>query len=756
MNQAVYNTISGANLLDNYKVHYYFDKYLSAGSAHDPYDPYSPPDPYDPYVSDATSYYIYNDADSQFLPNSGEIVAYEGGSPSAAALDIFTGDLGTGTFSGGVNQFYDYVAIENSENLVSGDFTFIISAETTSRQDLGENKKGPVSNNNILFSSLSGDGFSYSGLQMGINASNRAYIEMHNGFQGLILTYMGEQPPYSQNVWSFVASTSEVKVGLYDIETQRFLFNAMGNSSGSLSSPSPWRIGSGINFNPDAIFSPEITLNSGLFAGKMDNFMYFNAGINDTTLSFIGRSLYSSLYEKTQPTYSSGILRFNYEGLTGLVRSGVVAESVNCSVTGYVTGTVTFEEKTEITGDVAVGTTYYLPFSEAPHPISGVVKQYRALYNNGAVATGITGFSGTLHETGTVTPITGCSGSGISGVTFSGSGVSGTGVGGFTGILTSGVSGLVGEPLSTLQPDSFSYISAGFGGDAVVERYSVSSVGTLDRGALNNKATVAEASLRDGRGFFLKTAVNSGSLGLYLNGVGGEVGGITLKDPAVSRVFYSPELNKTFAQTNLAPPLDLLDRDDYAPDSDIIKTYFNEYNVVQGDVYVSGREILETLQFIDTRTQLMEIYDTGLNTGAIRSRWEVSSTADYETPPDPNPISGDQWVFFNGQKLVSGIDYIIGMDDYYSAGAGFTPTGYITGATGLYFTLPPVSGSTRTTGTALSFEGNSFFPNSEIIFINGIRQDISEYYVEHSRTKDLISGKETLKTYGTSLFNNYN
>ena len=178
MNQAVYDTISGANLLDSYKVHYYFDKYLSAGSAHDPYDPSSPPDPYDPYASDATSYYIYNDADSQY---SGEIVAYAGGSPSASALDIFTGDLGTGTFSGGVNQFYDYVTIEKSEELLSGDFTFIVSAETTSRQDLGENKKGPVSNNNILFSNLSGEGFSYSGWQMGINAANRAYIEMHNG-----------------------------------------------------------------------------------------------------------------------------------------------------------------------------------------------------------------------------------------------------------------------------------------------------------------------------------------------------------------------------------------------------------------------------------------------------------------------------------------------------------------------------------------------------------------------------------------------
>tara|TARA_R110000824_G_scaffold173352_2_gene351370 strand:- start:1949 stop:4138 length:2190 start_codon:yes stop_codon:yes gene_type:complete len=729
MNQAVYDTISGANLLDNYKVHYYFDKYTG--------DP-------DPYLGTNTAY-IYSDAESQY---SGKIFSYEEGAHSADALAHFTGDLGTGTFSGGVNQFYDYVTIENSEDLFSGDFTFLISTETTSRQDLGENKKGPVSNNNILFSNLSGEGFSYSGLQIGINAANRAYIEMHNGFQGLILTYMGQQPPYPQNIWSFMANSGSMKVGLYDIETQGFLFNAIGNQSGGMYSPSPWRIGSGINFDPNATFSPEITLNSGLFAGKMDNFIYFNTGMSDTTLSTVGRSIYSSLYEKTQPTYSSGIIQFNYESLTGFVASGIVEDTVSCSVTGYVTGTITFEEKVEITGDVAVGTTYYLPFSEAPHPISGVVKEYRALYNNGAVATGITGFSGLSYETGIVTPITGCSGSGVSGVIVSGSGVSGTGVGGFTGILTSGVSGLIGEPSSYLQPDAFSYIGGDFGGEAIIERYSVSGVGTLNRGSLNNLARVGETTLKDGRGFFLKSAVNSGSLGLYLNGVGREIGGITLKDPLVSRVFYSRNRDRTYAQTNLQPPLDILDKADFAPDSETIKTYFNEYNVVQGDVYVSGREILEGLDFINPRTHIMEIYDTGLNTGAIRSRWEVSDTEDYESPPSPNPISGDQWVFFNGQKLVSGMDYF---DD-----AGFVPTGYITGATGLYFTLPPISGATRTTGTVLNFEENSFFPNSEIIFINGIRQDVSEYYVQHSRAKDLISGKETLKNYGTSLFNNYN
>ena len=183
-----------------------------------------------------------------------------------------------------------------------------------------------------------------------------------------------------------------------------------------------------------------------------------------------------------------------------------------------------------------------------------------------------------------------------------------------------------------------------------------------------------------------------------------------------------------------------------------ITQFFNEYNIIRGDAYITGREVLESLTF-NSPTNIFEIYDTGLSESASRSRWAVTGTTDYESPPSPNPIDGSQWVFFNGQKLVSGIDYYMAVAGY---DINFTPSGYITGITGTYFTIPGVEGSTRTTGTSLSFDGPSFFPNSEIVFVNGIRQDVSQYYVEHSQTKDLISGQETLKSYGTVLYNNYN
>ena len=89
---------------------------------------------------------------------------------------------------------------------------------------------------------------------------------------------MGEQTPYSQNIWGLVYNEGNLKVGLYDIATEVFSFNSDTIDVENLDTRSPWKIGSGINFDPAAKFSPQLTLNSGLFAGKVNNFLYFNTG----------------------------------------------------------------------------------------------------------------------------------------------------------------------------------------------------------------------------------------------------------------------------------------------------------------------------------------------------------------------------------------------------------------------------------------------------------------------------------------------
>ena len=658
--------------------------------------------------------------------------------------------MGTGTFSGGAGDFYDHVTIANSSDLFSGEFSFLIGAQTTSRQDVGmaegdaseANQKGPLTNNNILFSNMGGSGFNYSGWQLGINAANRAYLECNHHFQPLITTYMGQQNPYQQNIWGLVYRGGLLKLGLYDINTESFYFESLNTSTVNLHSTRPWIIGSGINYDANATFSPFVTANSGLFAGKMNNFLYFNTGLTDDLISTVAQSLYSELAEITPPIYDTGGPGFLLGQLSGSGISGEVGEATLCSITGYLTGTVEFTERTQLTGNISVGETYYLEVASRDNPISGEIKNYRALYNTGSPTTGITGFTITNHETGILTPLTVCSGSGITGAFITGSGTAGSGISGFTGLLVGVVSGLSGAAPDVLKPNAFSYIGTPLQYERVVEKYNMGSFGIGDKGTFNNLAKVGEATLVDGYGFYLKKAANSGSLGLYLNGVGRELGGISLRSPQTSRVFFDGTLNKTFAQL---PDGQLLDKDEAT--SQQISEFFNNYNIISGDYYISGREILEHLPLPFSNKNILDIYDTGLNTGTVRSRWEVTGVSDYASPPSPNPISGDQWVFFNGQKLISGINYV---DD-----GGFSPTGYITGATGLYFTIPPPSGTTAVTGTSLSFGGTPFFPNSNVIFINGIREDLSASYVEHTNTKDLISGKETLRNYGSNLYNNY-
>tara|TARA_R110000824_G_scaffold5072_3_gene23627 strand:+ start:7191 stop:9392 length:2202 start_codon:yes stop_codon:yes gene_type:complete len=732
MKAATYRTISGENLLDNYKVHYYFDTYTGAGS----------------------NTHIYSDGDSQY---SGKIFSYEGGSHSSDALNLFTGDLGTGAFSGGAGDFYDHVTIANSSDLFSGEFSFLIGAQTTSRQDVGieegdaseENQKGPLTNNNILFSNMGGSEFNYSGWQLGINAANRAYVECNHNFQPLITTYMGQQNPYQQNIWGLVYQGGQLKLGLYDINTENFSFETLDINASNIESTRPWIIGSGINYDANATFSPFVTANSGLFAGKMNNFLYFNTGLTDDLISTIAQSLYSELDETTQPIYDTGGTGLVLGHLTGSGISGEVGIDTRCSITGYLTATVGFKEKTELLGTPSVGDTYYLEVDQRDHPISGVIKNYRALYYTGGLTPPlITGFTITNHTTGYLTPLTDCSGSGITGAFITGSGTAGSGISGFTGLLVSGVSGLSGAVPGPLKPNALSYIGTPIQYAGVVEKHNMGSFGIEDKGMFNNLANVGEAMLTDGYAFYLKKLANSGSLGLYLNGVGRELGGISLRSSETSRVFFDSNLNKTFAVTNLPPPSGILDKDNFAADSDVIKTYFNNYNIISGDYYISGSQILETLPLPFSNKDILDIYDTGLNTGVVRTRWEVTGLSDYLAPS--NPIDPDQWVFFNGQKLVSGINFE-------PNGLGqFIPSGYITGITGTYFTIPGPSGDQGgLTGTSLSFEGTSFFPNSNVIFINGVRQDLSESYIEHTNTKDLISGKETLKNYGSNLYNNY-
>ena len=712
--------VSGESLLDNYKVHYNFETYSGgAGNEH-----------------------IYSDAD---VNHSGKIFAISDSTDPTSAIQYFTGDGGTGTFSGGLNQFYDHVVIDNTDNLFSGEFTFIIGAQTTSRQDVGENPKGPVSNNNILFSNFSGSGNLFRGWQFGINAANRAYVDLYENLQPKNLTYMGSKTPFSHNLWQFRYRNEEVSVGLFDITTQKVTYNSTPIPILNLQNSESWKIGSGINYDPLSKFSDKMTLNSGLLAGKMDTFVYFNTGLSDEQSSSVIKSIYSDLNEATAASYTgiSGLITGRASGVS--LQTGIIGETYVCT-TGSETGSITFTGSVPLTGDLTSGEVYYVFSTGVTATISGVEDVYQALYNTGYPTTGITGFSTITHVSGLTGDIVTCSGSGVTGVVSSGYIFSN--LTGDTGqlLLSSATYNTTGTAPTLFRPDAFSYIRDEDSYE--VEKYNADAFEIANTGALNKEPNVAPSRLDYGNTLTIDTARPENTVSYYLEGIARQLGIPSITSRTETQIITSDVLKTTYALT----PTEIISFKDATPLQ--ITGIFNAYNIVSGDYSLSGMQILDNLRFanesgvagvVEYANTVAATYDVSQPTG-IRSEWTVSSTYEYDSPPSPNPISGDQFVFFNGQKLISGVDYV-------QEGGDFFPTGFVTGLTGTYFTMPPIPDATRVTGNDTSFYSNSFWPNSNAVFLNGVRQNANAYYIEHSTTKDLISGRETAATELVRVYN---
>ena len=98
--------------------------------------------------------------------------------------------------------------------------------------------------------------------------------------------------------------------------------------------------------------------------------------------------------------------------------------------------------------------------------------------------------------------------------------------------------------------------------------------------------------------------------------------------------------------------------------------------------------------------------------------------------------SGQQ-IFLNGQNLISGDGFVIN-------GGAITITGQSTGISGVVFEFPIVL--SYETGSRYVWTGQKFGRRASLVFLNGIRQEINEDYLEGS-TYDLLIGNS---------FNEYN
>jgi hypothetical protein len=726
MIQPTYNTVSGQGLLDSYKVHYSFDNYTQA----------------------AGSNFINSDAESFF---SGKVHTLSTGPDTTDPFDYFTGSgqvTSQGVFSGGLNEFYSYITIEQSTGLNTGnenEFTFIIAAEATSTQDIGETYKGPVTNNNILFSNWSGaDTNLYYGWQMGINGANRAYIETYDNLKPKTLTYANAKMPFSHNIWAFMHRGAELSVGLYDIKKESFIFTSSPIGSNSFYSGGMWNIGSGINYDGKT-FTTQMPLNSGVFAGRMSDFIFFDNALSNEQASIVAKSLYSESYVKQAAVTETVI-----SGFTGISSAQNNIEDevglFSTTSTQQENSNLNFSKKEPLTGNIESGDIHYQLIKTVAHEISGTEGIYKSVYHTGATITGVTGFTDVNYVSGIsrsyelaadnsqlADVLTGLTYTNLTGSTY-------------TATLSNVVSGISGYPTQLFRPNQLSFIDIQDEDSFFCEICRSDSFEIVNNGALNNAVNYQRSRQNDGRSIFLNHLTGTEDISLYVDGRGYEAGTLQSNENQARDVIVDDVNGQTYILTTSG----LINIDVYDDESENFVNYYRNYNINSGDFVLSGLEVLDNHIWTGTRgTELNGIYDlyqpTGYLSGA--SRWVITGQQSFIDYPNSLFNSGDegQFVFLNGQKLVSGIDYSNQFSDW---------SDYVSGeSTGVLFLRPNISDFTLT-GNSGNIDNQYYWPNSNLVYFNGIRQDYQRYFVENSHTKDLISGVKTVAKNTNTLYNN--
>ena len=162
-----------------------------------------------------------------------------------------------------------------------------------------------------------------------------------------------------------------------------------------------------------------------------------------------------------------------------------------------------------------------------------------------------------------------------------------------------------------------------------------------------------------------------------------------------------------------------------------------------GNYFLAGTRLLST-GMVDPGPNSDVLFDG--QQGGSRYRLDILSTSQYASSPFAEiPMEGEQ-VFFNGQKVYSGVDYI---DE-----GGFYPTGFITGIVGTYFTAPSYLNSVVNSGVNLyDLTGAPFSGNSHAVYINGIRQSYDMTIAYSTGVSLLRTGKNIMEVGLPLLYN---
>jgi len=637
-----------------------------------------------------------------------------------ASADFRDNRAGSGFFTD------QHIEIQNVSGITNSNCTIFFSQEKTG---IGAG---------TLFSSFDQP----SGFELGINDANKFYYK--NIISGSLNYVTLESYPADKNLYAFTMSNngggSLYRLNFRAPQQTPFAvdFANANNLTDNRRAPKYY------NFTSKNFTVPQYTVSQGdswkigsgefLYQGYMDYFLYFNSVLGEDALRSIARSIHAEVQEVDAATgFISGITTGYNIGQQDV--SGIIGSEIYISGSGTPEGNYFFPSGNPVTGTVGISGEIFVPQQE----ITGIEGSdlasqtiYRRVHNlsfthtmmdgmdvstledfhssgsywnfrdnsgifrgefgEGPVGNlfGITGFEVVTQsgaKVGLSFPI--LEASGVSGAIYNnptfealtGASSTYTGTGAYIDLASDADPSYYANALSLMGPPDPLFVYELF--------YDISGQQNLNTPAINNfNSTYAK-----------HTAFMTGALGL--SGVNLAINGVTDMTGKV-----------TFGKNDINFPV---------------------YTINSG-FDINTAEIFTHLILAQSDSLVFDNVPPG-----SRENLRISSLAQYASAPFAEITETNNQIFFNGVKLISGIDYTFA--------GGFRPQGDNLQATGLYFTVPQYTGDPALqTASGFLTEPISVFapsitPYGYVVYFNGIRQPITNI-IEHASRSDLITGTD--------------
>ena len=622
-------------------------------------------------------YYDFNNYDGDYVINSVPDSSQFSGFIGGDSASFKNTQPGEGYFDQNYLEIIDGQQLLNTEK----NFTILISQEKV------DNSCG------TLFSNYQGDRAPTSGWEFAINNANKLFFKNFQNWMPHISTF--NNTPAHKNYYYIGCDGSNINFGRYIVDDEKWEHGGVDINSNYLLNSPGWYLGSG-EYN---------------YKGYIDQFFYFDEVIDyDVAEEVIAAS------EQGIQTgvgflegYVSGITGWNCvpSGTTGVIyTTGIVS--------GYVTGITAGNYLTGsgLTGAVESGDIYYEPLTTVTGATSGAgltgtIEVYESYIATGdassaGIITGFaTGLSGFLF-TGLVEPIhivTGVTGVLSTGCTYEPIWGEPSGI-----IISGGETILTGDFNNQYRYNTISYLGERFvSGCQPCYQDWVEYIRTSDRENINRGTMVGYSELFKGSIYNLRQTGSPETVTVVSNGI-----------TQLTGEAYEYSVVSSLVSLN--------------PFRTIVSTQ-------DGNYFLTGTRALSPgmLDPVDGDEVMFDGNQRG-----IRSRLDIPDLAAYGGAPFSEiPMEGQQ-IFFNGQKIYSGVDYI-------DAG-GFFPIGDITSMSGTYFCAPPYANSTINSGYNLyDLTSTQFSGNTNIMYVNGVRQSPDSFLTYSTGVSLLKTGKNIIE-----------